>query len=230
MASIDVRTIRQRVYDELKEQIATGAILPGQSVSLRTLAADFGVSQMPVREALWQLESEKIICIESNRRMYVNKLTPEEMEECLRIRIMLECQAADLAAKRRPQEAVPVLENILHVMIDATARPREYMVRNKEFHFAIYSHAQSPILLHLIEQMWMRVAPYFIIHAKDNPHLDETQKTHAEMVRSFRDRDSTALVRALRNDLETTAQFILPKLREIDPAGAAATQAVAPTA
>ncbi len=216
MTSIDVRTIRQRVYDALKEQIATGAILPGQSVSLRTLAAEFGVSQMPVREALWQLESERIICIESNRRMYVNQLSPDEMEECLRIRLTLESQAAERAARRRPDAAVLVVENILRAMMDATSTPHVYMTKNKEFHFAIYSYAESPVLLHLIEQLWMRVAPYFVIHAKDNPHLDEAQTNHAGMVRGFRDRDPKALVSALRSDLRNTARFIIPHLREAE--------------
>lgn len=168
---------------------------------------------MPVREALWQLESEKIICIESNRRMYVNALTPDEMEECLRVRIMLESQAAVRAAQRRPDAAVAVVEEILQAMIAATSDPREYMAKNKQLHFEIYSHADSPILLHLIEHLWMRVAPYFIIHARLTPCLTDFQTTHADMVRGFRDRDPRTLVRALRNDLETTARFIIPQLR-----------------
>ena len=216
MAVIDVRTIRERVYDALKEQIATGAILPGQAVSLRSLAANFGVSQMPVREALWQLESEKIICIESNRRMYVSELSPVEMEECLRIRIMLESHAAERAATRRPDSAVPVVERIHQALTDALARPQEYMASNKEFHFAIYSHADSPILLHHIEQLWMRVAPYFIMHATNNPHLIDTKNTHAEMVRCFRERDPAGLVSALVSDLKSTAEFIIPQLRKTD--------------
>jgi DNA-binding GntR family transcriptional regulator len=91
---IAVKTIRQEVYEQLRDKIISAEILPGESISLRDLAGKFGVSLMPVREALWQLESERIIVIESNKRIHVNSLTAKEMEEALRLRVMLETLAA----------------------------------------------------------------------------------------------------------------------------------------
>jgi DNA-binding GntR family transcriptional regulator len=58
---IESKTLRQKVYELLKEKILTAEILPGQKISLRNLAVMLGVSLMPVREALWQLESEKVV-------------------------------------------------------------------------------------------------------------------------------------------------------------------------
>ena len=58
---LNAKTLRQKVYDQLRHGIITGGILPGQSIKLRDIAKQFGVSLMPVREALWQLESEKVI-------------------------------------------------------------------------------------------------------------------------------------------------------------------------
>lgn len=229
MTSLDVRTIRQRVYDALKEQILTGIIRPGQLVSLRKLADHFGVSQMPVREALWQLESEQVICIEANRRMYVNTLSPEEMEECLRVRLLVESHAAERAARLRPDEAVSEVEMIFQTMVDSIADPSIYIVKNKELHFTIYSCAESPILLHLIERLWMRVGPYFFIHADDNPQLRDTQELHAEMVRGFREKNPETLVQALREDLRSTAAFLLPKLSQLETTGMGGTRKIAST-
>lgn len=65
---------------------------------------------MPVRKAVWQLEPERITLLESNRRIRVNQLTPDEMDEALRIRLMLEVQAARRACDRRPDTAVERLE------------------------------------------------------------------------------------------------------------------------
>ncbi len=76
---VDGKTLRQKVYDQLRHGIITGKILPGESIKLRDVADQFGVSLMPVREALWQLESEKVIVIESNRSIHVNELTARVM-------------------------------------------------------------------------------------------------------------------------------------------------------
>jgi len=136
---ISVKTLRQEVYDQLRDKIISAEILPGQTISLRELAQKFGVSLMPVREALWQLESERIIVIESNKRIRVNTLTAKEMEEALRLRLMLESTAAERACDLRPEEAVPKVKSLLETMETSVDRPKIFMRRNTQFHFFIYS-------------------------------------------------------------------------------------------
>src|SRR5512136_289503 len=109
IGKISVKTLRQEVYDQLRDKIISAEILPGESISLRDLAGKFGVSLMPVREALWQLESEKIIVIESNKRILVNSLTAKEMEEALRLRVMLETLAAERSCDLMPEREIPKL-------------------------------------------------------------------------------------------------------------------------
>jgi DNA-binding GntR family transcriptional regulator len=214
---IDSRTIRQRVYDELKKEITEGLILPGQKVSLRDLAETFGVSLMPVREAVWQLESERIIIVESNRRIRVNQLTPEEMEEALRIRLVLEVQAARRACERRPESAVKRLGSVLEAMIALQSKPRKYVDKNMEFHFTVYECADSPILLDFIHNLWARVGPYFFIHAERSESLADTQDSHRHIFNAFAAKDPDAVEEALRNDLLHTAQQIRPILGETTP-------------
>ncbi|MBW2283524.1 MAG: GntR family transcriptional regulator, partial [Deltaproteobacteria bacterium] len=64
-AKIQKKTLRQQVYEQLKERMITAEILPGEQITLRNLAERLGVSLMPVREALWQLESEGAVVIEA---------------------------------------------------------------------------------------------------------------------------------------------------------------------
>ena len=113
---IAVKTLRQEVYDQLRDKIISADILPGETISLRELAQKFGVSLMPVREALWQLESERIIVIESNKRIRVNTLTAKEMEEALRLRLMLESTAAERACDLRPESALPKVRKQLEAL------------------------------------------------------------------------------------------------------------------
>jgi DNA-binding GntR family transcriptional regulator len=76
-----------------------------------------GVSLMPVREALWQLESEKVIIIQSNRHMRVNNLTTQEMKEAYRIRHTLETMAAKMACDLRSDSDLSKLHPAIFFII-----------------------------------------------------------------------------------------------------------------
>lgn len=206
---LNAKTLRQKVYDQLRHGIITGGILPGQSIKLRDIAKQFGVSLMPVREALWQLESEKVIVIESNRSIRVNGLTARGMEEAMEIRLMLETLAAQRACERRPDSALPKVKHLLQDMQASMHRPKRYMMKNSQFHFTIYSYADSPLLLQMIDWLWARVGPYVFIHATKVGDLSPTIKYHEEMFEAFVSRDKKKMTKALHRDLEDYARFII---------------------
>lgn len=210
---VDAKTLRQQVYDQLRHRIITGEIVPGQSIKLRDLAEQFGVSLMPVREALWQLESEKVIVIESNRSIHVNGLTARDMQEAMEIRLMLEPLAAQRACELRPDSAVPKVQRILDDLQAAIDKPKRYMMKNNQFHFAIYSYSDSAILLQMIDWLWARVGPYVYIHATKVGDLSPTMKYHEEIFEAFANRDKEHIAVALRRDLGDYATFIIDFLK-----------------
>jgi len=209
---ISVKTLRQEVYDQLRDKIISAEILPGETVSLRGLAEKFGVSLMPVREALWQLESERIIVIESNKRIRVNTLTAKEMEEALRLRLLLESTAAERACDLRSEEVIQKVRGILEAMEASLDRPKIYMRRNTQFHFSIYACSDSPLLLEMLNRLWARVFPYVYTFAILNQDKADAMKAHRQMLEAFVDRDKKRLVDALRQDLEQAAEIIIPVL------------------
>ena len=211
---ISVKTLRQEVYDQLRDKIISAEILPGETVSLRGLAEKFGVSLMPVREALWQLESEKIIVIESNKRIRVNTLTAKEMEEALRLRLLLESTSAERACDLRPEEAVPKIREILEAMGSSVDRPKIYMRRNTQFHFSIYAYSDSPLLLDMLNRLWARVFPYVFTYAISNQDKTDAMRSHWQMFEAFAERDKKRLTDALRQDLEQAARRIIPALEQ----------------
>ncbi len=214
---ISVKTLRQEVYDQLRDKIISAEILPGQTISLRELAEKFGVSLMPVREALWQLESERIIVIESNKRIRVNTLTAKEMEEALRLRLMLESTAAERACDLRPEEAVPKVKSLLETMETSVDRPRIFMRRNTQFHFFIYSYADSPLLLEIINRLWARVFPYVFTYFFITQDNSKAMKRHWKMFQGLAERNKKKLTDALREDLEAAAAVIIPALEKSAP-------------
>lgn len=212
LEKISVKTMRQKVYDQLRDKIISAEILPGESISLRDLAKGFGVSLMPVREALWQLESEKIIVIESNKRIRVNSLTAKEMEEALRLRIILESLAAERSCDLMPEVEIPKLKRLVESMEASTDRPKIFMRKNTQFHFTIYSHADSPLLFETIERLCARVGPYVYSYVIGKQELSLPMKCHWEMFEGFVERNKKKIVESLQKDLETTARIIISSL------------------
>jgi DNA-binding GntR family transcriptional regulator len=140
---INSRTLRHAVYLQLRERIISGKLTPGQSISLRSIASQLGVSISPVRDAVWQLDSEKVLVVESNKSIRVNSLDAEEMQEALRIRLLLETQAAEMACELRSEEDLPRIRSLLNSLNAAISKPRRYVELNSKYHFAIYSCSRS---------------------------------------------------------------------------------------
>jgi DNA-binding GntR family transcriptional regulator len=193
----------------LKEKIITAEILPGQKISLRNLAVMLGVSLMPVREALWQLESEKVVIIQSNRHMRVNNLTPREMEEAYRIRLTLETMAAKMACDLRSDSDLSKVKNILLELHESIKEPRLYLKINRRFHFEIYRLSKSPMLIDIIDGLWARVGPYLSLHTTERRDLSVPMKFHNAMFEALVERDKRKMSRAIGGDLKTAAGDIL---------------------
>ncbi len=208
---ISTKTFRQRVYDQLKKKIISAEILPGQVMTLQGLAEQLGVSLMPIREALRHLESEQAIVIESNKRIYVNTLSAAEMEEILRIRLALETMAAEAACALRPDMSIQRIKALLDTLEADFADPKRHMIANSQFHLGIYAHAESPILLKIIEGIWTRIGPYFVISSTAEGNRDAL-KWHRGMFEAFAKQNREKMREYLRGDLEGAAKVIIPCL------------------
>jgi DNA-binding GntR family transcriptional regulator len=203
------KTLRQIVYERIRKNIVTAELLPGELISLRSLATSLGVSQMPVREALLQLERENVVVIENNKSIRVNKLTSKELDEILWIRLSLETMAAEKACELRADSCLPKLETLIAEMWDSTDRPKEYFKKNVKLHFSIYHLAKSPNLLQIIDGLWARVGPYLNIQILGLAHLRKVAMIcHERMFQALAERDKTKMREALAEDLGRTADRI----------------------
>jgi len=206
-------TLRQKVYEQLRANILEAELLPGEKISLRGLADKFGVSLLPVREAVWQLESENILVVESNKRIQVNHLKAEDFKEVLNLRLLLESEAVDKACQKRPANAIAKVERILEAMKKHVgSNHKAYIKKNDEFHKTIYSYSQSPLLMELIQRLLARVNPYIYLYAIVGRDLTSAIECHQDMFAGFSSGDSQATITALHRDLNAAAQEILPHL------------------
>ncbi|MDJ0783318.1 MAG: GntR family transcriptional regulator [Desulfosarcinaceae bacterium] len=219
---ISTVTLRQKVYTQLRAKILGAELLPGEIINLRSLAEKFGVSLLPVREAVWQLAAENILVVESNKRIQVNHLTSDAFQEVLDLRLLLESEAVDKACQKRPAKAVAKVERILEAMHKHLGRNHKAYIRtNDQFHQTIYAYAASPLLLDLIQRLLARVNPYIYLYAVHDCDLTSAMQCHEEMLAGFADGDSSRAIAALQNDLKDAGAAILERLKtQVQPPAA----------
>lgn len=128
LAALQIQSTADRVRDQLRRLIVSGALEPGQPLTEQDLAEQLGVSRSPVREALQELAAERLLVAERNRSVTVKRFTAEDISEIYDARIAIESHAAAVVIAAGPQkvdEAVTQLENALrqlHAALDTGGR------------------------------------------------------------------------------------------------------------
>lgn len=207
------KTLREQVHIQLSSLIQRAELLPGQTITLRQLASRFGVSIAPVRDAVWQLASERILIVEDNKRVWVNSLSTEEFVELLELRILLESKSIIKACQNPRPKPIAAMQNYLQQMEQSiTSDFHKYIEFNDHFHDALYTHADSPVLLDIITRFKYRVNPYIYLYSVVGRDLSTAMKCHYQMLTAFMAGDEMTLISALKQDLEGAAEVILPNL------------------
>jgi DNA-binding GntR family transcriptional regulator len=185
---IKVPSMNNEVYDRLKQRITLGVIPPGKKISIRTIAELFGVSTMPVREALRMLQAEGFITFE-RRSVTVNELSVEEVKQMFTIRQHLEMLAAEWSIEQVTDDDMGVLEDILETMANPNMDVAEWRQLNKLFHLRFYECSKSTHVLELIKNVWDKVEPYMTIYSSSVDDFQEAHIQHREILDLIRQRN-----------------------------------------
>ena len=138
----------------IRELVITGELVAGAQLRQRDLAERFGVSQTPVREAMRRLESEGLLVCDTHRGFTVAAPELGRVEENFQIRAALESLGASLAARKIDAAGLARLHGLNDQMRALPDGDPSYAELNREFHFAIYEYARSPLLLSLMRLLW----------------------------------------------------------------------------
>lgn len=202
-------TLPDHVYRQLKELILSGDIEPGQSITIQSLATAFEVSHMPVREALKRLTAERALTVVSGRSVGIPPLSRDRLEDLRRVRDEVESIAVQWAAERIEEPALARLDALNDKLDSAvtTGDTKSYLHANREFHFTIYDAAGSPILMSIIEGLWLQISPYFNLLQKSGNYVESNQH-HRALADALRKGDPVAARQALQADIATAANSL----------------------
>jgi DNA-binding GntR family transcriptional regulator len=207
------RTKAQIVFDDLQQRIASGELVPGERLLLKSIAQEFGCSEIPVREAFRSLAAAGFVELVPHGGAHVSAPNVQDIVELTEIRALLEPEATCLAAERLGEAALVELEAVLAQM-SALGRAKDapkYGALNRRFHDIILSGCPNRKLAALINDLWDRAERGRLVYLKGSKFLAESLAQHTEMIRLIRKRDFVAL-RALS---VRHSQFGLQAVRDL---------------
>jgi DNA-binding GntR family transcriptional regulator len=142
------RPLRDEVLDELRDQILTGRLAPGSMLNESALAAELGVSRLPVREAIRQLESMGLVASVPRKGVRIVAPDPEEAEMVHQIRVVLEILAVRRTIERREEAVYADLEAMLAAgnQAEADGDVETLQHLNSEFHELLSRGSGSSVL------------------------------------------------------------------------------------
>lgn len=196
-------TIQDQTYQILRQWITVGKFLPGERLKIRTMAAELGVGIMPVRAALQRLSAEGALMNIPNCGVAVPKLSRAQFDDVLRVRQLIEGEASEQGTYRLAKDDIARMETLCTTMGAAIDEKdaKTYLAANEEFHVILYQASGSPLLMELIETVWLKVGPLSNRLFDDDTVVAHLNHAHQDVMNAISIRDGAAVRRHIEQDL-----------------------------
>lgn len=205
--------LHDQVYDRLCTLLREGEFTPGQAVPVARVAKAFGVSAMPVREALTRLLAVGVLANVSGRSVGVPVLDYEELTDLRNVRLEVEALAVRWAVKNRDDAFLADLDDLLERLenTEQSGDVRRYIKTNYEFHFRLYEQSHSSVLTEIIGTLWLRVSPHlYQLELEDQYKVSNNH--HRRIVECIRKGDDKGASEALIADLSDAYDVLVRML------------------
>ena len=190
--ALDGRTLWQRVYDPLRDEILSGSLTPGAELSEVALAEQLGVSRGPIREAIGRLASEGLVTVRPRRGAVVSSLSKEEFLELYQVREALELLAVKLAVPRLRPDDIAALQSLIDEMSTHAERNRveEFFEANVAFHARLVDASGNTKLGELYRQLLDQLGRYRTRSLLLRGNLQRSIAEHAAILRAAKRGDA----------------------------------------
>jgi DNA-binding GntR family transcriptional regulator len=192
----------------LRSAILQGRFKSNQPLRQDQIAEQFGVSKIPVREAMVQLRAEGLIVFVPNRGFVVSELSPGEVEEIYIMRMALETKALERAIPRLRNADLIRAASVLDIS-EAEDDRSQWSELNWEFHSTLYQAAQLPRLLSTIEVLHNNVARYLVIYLWGLSARDASQDEHKKILQACRRKNVDRAVKILQQHLSRASNCLV---------------------
>ncbi len=213
--------VREWVEDKLREAIFSGQFKPGEWLRQLRIADLFGVSELPVREALKKLAAEGLVEYLPYRGMRIREFSTDDVEDIYKIRAFMESMAARFAVENITAEELVELKELATKMESRLTQEDlpEARELNRRFHEVVFTASQHAYLIHELRQLWT-IFPSMLwgsfsvtaterLFQQDDYDLEE----HREIISALEEGNTAQAERVMRQHIEGSGNRLLISLR-----------------
>jgi DNA-binding GntR family transcriptional regulator len=203
----------QSIADALRADILRGKLQDGQPLKQDEIASQFGVSKIPVREALVQLKVEGLVDFYPNRGAFVSELSAAEADEIYIMRIALE---KAILARAIPDLTVAHFKRAAEILatIDNESNIAKWGELNWEFHATLYSPAELPRVMETIRTLHTNIARYLVLYLAGMDYQKKSQREHRALLQACRAGDVEKAEVILEEHLRSASTHLIKFLNK----------------
>ena len=206
--ALDTSSLSEKIETQLKREIMSGSLAPGQRLTIDDIASRLQVSAMPVRDAVRRLDGLGFLKVAPRRGVFVEEFDRTRFRQIMEVRIALECLAVEFATMRIPADEIGHAQEQYRLGYEHYAETGDLSKLahcDNLLHDLIIDYAENPILINILRQLQDLIVWAHHIVAKVRPKaLIEALPEHLETLDALGKRDVKATQSALRNHLLST--------------------------
>ncbi len=208
------------VLDGLRRVILDGGATPGSPIPVGEIATIFGVSPIPVREALKTLVGEGLVGHQTNGGYFVAQLTVDELREIYFVRGILEQAALTRAIEVATADDLQVARDAHQALLAATDSGdlRAYHHQSRRFHQALIEPCGMHRLVNMFEATWNITEPFQLMRAATPAMQGRLHADHEAMMDAVAERDLEALIGSAREHHSRLEEMIIDTAAQLNVA------------
>jgi DNA-binding GntR family transcriptional regulator len=179
------RNLRDEITQTLRAAVISGELRPGVVYSAPSLAAQFGVSATPVREAMLDLAKEGLIDVVRNKGFRVTELSEKDLDDLCQLRALIEVPTVHQVAETKADPAVTERLRALAAGIEDAAHRHDlitHVTLDMEFHLELLSLAGNAHLVETVRSLRARSRLYGLRSLAERDELVPSSREHAELL------------------------------------------------
>jgi DNA-binding GntR family transcriptional regulator len=198
---IDITNINEKIYELIKRRITRFEYPPDYRINIRKLQQELGVSNSPIKDALFRLAGEGLLEITSRKGTFVKNISKRELQEIEEVRKMLEIGTVEIVTEQITDEQLERLEQLYQETLipDDEFEYSTFMEKDSRFHQEIIKLSNNQRLLDIYQQLNAHVHIVRFQFARNRKKaLPWTDRDHAEILDALRKRDREKAKQAVR--------------------------------
>jgi len=202
---IVVRTLSERVFEIVREQIVNGSLPEDTPIRQDALASELGVSKIPLREALARLEQEGLLKSHANRGYFVQPMSSDQVDEIFALRLAIEPRAAAYAARRaKDEDRARATKAFDDLETAANTNLADVAMRNRDFHTALVRGGGKLLTTQLVERLAILAERYVIAHLQPAGRDARAHLEHRGLFDAWMARDGAQVEKRLKAHIQGT--------------------------